>query len=83
MAHIAPGTTGRKPPEAGLKPLFVTISTALAITGLGRTKLYQLVGQGRVKTVHIGRRHLVIYESLESLGDDTEAARDAKRSSVA
>lgn len=51
----------------GIKPLSVTVPTALAITGLGRTKLYALIAEGRVKTVKVGSRTLVNYASLEAL----------------
>ncbi len=77
MANIAANMTGRKPLSASLRPLLVTIPVALTITGLGRTKLYELIGQGRVKTVQIGRRRLAVYSSLEALAnpDDGEEAR--------
>ena len=50
-----------------IKPITVTVTTALAVTGLGRTKFYELVKAGRVRTVAIGRRTLVVYASLEEL----------------
>jgi excisionase family DNA binding protein len=49
------------------KPLSVTVPTALAITGLGRTTLYALIGQGRVRTTKVGTRTLVNYSDLEKL----------------
>jgi len=52
---------------ASLKPITVTVATALAVTGLGRTKFYELVKAGRIKTVAIGRRTLVVYADLERL----------------
>ena len=50
-----------------MKPLSVTVPTALAITQLGRTKFYELVNNGRIKTVKVGSRTLVNYASLEAL----------------
>lgn len=50
-----------------LKPITVTVETGLKITGLGRTKFYQLINQGVIKTITIGRRRLVTYASLEAL----------------
>ncbi len=50
-----------------LKPITVTVVTALAVTGLGRTKFYELVKAGRIRTIPIGRRTLVVYASLEEL----------------
>jgi excisionase family DNA binding protein len=52
---------------ASLKPITVTVATAFAVTGLGRTKFYELVKAGRIRTVAIGRRTLVVYASLEEL----------------
>jgi len=62
-----------KQPE--LKPITVTVPTALAVTGLGRTKVYELVKEGRVRTVAIGRRTLVIYADLEKLVETGAAGR--------
>lgn len=50
-------------------PITVTIENALRISGLGRTKLYQLINDGTVKTVTVGRRRLVVYSSLEDLAN--------------
>ena len=50
--------------DANLKPIMVTVATALAVTGLGRTKF---VKEGRIRTRGIGRRTLVVYADLESL----------------
>jgi len=52
-----------------LKPITVTVATALAVTGLGRTKFYELVKAGRIKIVSVGRRTLVVYADLERLAE--------------
>jgi hypothetical protein len=52
---------------SGLKPLSVTVPTALALTGIGRTKLYALIKAGRVKVTKIDNRTLVNFASLENL----------------
>ena len=44
-----------------------TIEQACEATGLGRTKLYMLMDQGVLKTVTVGRRRLVLMESLVAL----------------
>lgn len=49
------------------KPLAVTVSIALNLTGIGRTKLYQLIDNGAVESIMIGRRRLINYASLERL----------------
>ena len=47
--------------------LTCTIAEACEVTGLGRTKFYELIGDGRVTTTTIGRRRLVIVQSLFAL----------------
>jgi excisionase family DNA binding protein len=49
------------------KPLAVTVPIALNLTGIGRTKLYQLIDNGAVESIRIGRRRLINYASLERL----------------
>jgi hypothetical protein len=44
------------------------------ISGLGRTKLYELIGSGQLVTTTIGRRRLVIVRSLLQLVDTTISA---------
>jgi hypothetical protein len=44
--------------------LTCTIADACGATGLGRTKLYELIGNGTVCTTTIGRRRLVLVSSL-------------------
>jgi len=47
--------------------LSCTIAEACAATGLGRTKLYELIGAGSVNTTLVGRRRLVSVKSLSQL----------------
>ena len=51
--------------------LTCTIDDACEVTGLGRTKLYELIGAGRIVTTTIGRRRLVVVRSLLALLDTT------------
>jgi excisionase family DNA binding protein len=51
--------------------LSCTVDEACAVTGLGRTKLYELIGSGQLITTTIGRRRLVIVRSLLELVDTT------------
>lgn len=44
-----------------------TIEQACEATGLGRTKLYMLMDAGVLKSVTVGRRRLVLMESLIAL----------------
>ena len=45
----------------------VTVKDAREMTGLGLTKLNQLMSNGQIETVKIGRRRLVKVESLKRL----------------
>ena len=55
--------------QTQLKPVTVTVENALMLCGLGRTKFYQLCNEGRIKTITVGRRRLVVYSSLEELAN--------------
>ena len=48
-------------------PLSYTISGAMRATGLGRSKIYQLIAEDRLKRIHIGRRTLITAASLRAL----------------
>jgi len=48
-------------------PLTITIATARQITGLGNTTLWKLIGEKKLQTVRVGRRRLVVYDSLRAL----------------
>ena len=47
--------------------LTCTVAEACEVTGLGRTKIYELMGNGRIITTTVGRRRLVIVQSLLAL----------------
>jgi len=49
--------------------LSCTIPEACAATGLGRTKLYEEIGAGRVQTRKFGTRTLIVVASLVALID--------------
>lgn len=43
------------------------IDEAVASYGIGRTKLYELMKEGKLRTVKVGGRRLIPAESLEAL----------------
>jgi excisionase family DNA binding protein len=47
--------------------LTCTVAEACEVTGLGRTKLYELIGDDCIATTSIGRRRLVLVQSLLTL----------------
>ncbi len=67
--------TPSNPPSEELKSipsvqrLTCTINEAREVTGLGRTKLYELIGTGHLATTTVGRRRLVLVSSLQALLD--------------
>lgn len=48
-------------------PLVYSVSDAMRVSSLGRTKLYELINQGVLDTIKIGRRTLVKAASLHQL----------------
>jgi excisionase family DNA binding protein len=49
-----------------LEPVTVTVPAAIKYSGLGRTKLYELVAKGEVDSVRIGTRRLIVFASLKA-----------------
>lgn len=60
--------------------LTCTINEACVATGLGRTKLYELIGTGSLATTAAGRRRLVLVSSLQTLLDANPSPGGTKRS---
>jgi excisionase family DNA binding protein len=54
-------------PNDGTDPpsLLVPVLTAGRMLGIGRTKVYELVGEGELELVHIGARALIPVESVQ------------------
>lgn len=44
-----------------------TVKEACEMSGLGKTKLYELIGNGSLDTTTVGRRRLVKVDSLRAL----------------
>jgi hypothetical protein len=59
--------------------LTCTIDDACEVTGLGRKKLYELIGAGRIVTTTIGCRRLVVVRSLLALLDTNQHVELATR----
>ena len=52
---------------ASNKPLAVPVKTACKLVGIGSTTMWALIKAGRVKSVRLGRRRLILFSSLETL----------------
>lgn len=48
------------------EPVTVTVPDAMKYSGLGRTKLYDLISKGEIKSVRIGTRRLIVFASLKA-----------------
>ncbi len=59
-----------------MKKLSVTLKQANEASGLSVRKLYNLIADGRLKSVTIGRRRLVLWHSLEELVMGKAQGRD-------
>jgi excisionase family DNA binding protein len=49
-----------------ISPIAYTIRTAVAVTGLSRSRIYELIGQGQLEARKDGRRTLVMTKSLRT-----------------
>jgi excisionase family DNA binding protein len=47
-------------------PVTVTVPDAMKYSGLGRTKIYDLISKGEIKSVRVGTRRLVVFASLKA-----------------
>jgi excisionase family DNA binding protein len=52
-----------------MEPVTVTVSNAMAAIGIGQTKIYELINNGTLKTVRVGRRRLIKTDSIRALVD--------------
>ena len=50
-----------------IEPLTVRISTAVKLTGISRSRIYELIESGDLETVMVGRSTLIPYKSLKML----------------
>jgi hypothetical protein len=50
-------------------PLLVSNDRAMHLLGVGRTTLYEPIGQGELDQVHIGRRSLITTKSIAAYVD--------------
>jgi hypothetical protein len=57
-----------------LKPILVPGPVARRIVGVGNTKYWALVKEGRIALVDVGGRKMAVYASLEALARPVAAA---------
>lgn len=56
-----------------IEPLTVRIPDAIRLTGICRSKLYELIASGDLETVKLGRSTLIPVDSLRALIDKARA----------
>ena len=54
--------------------LAYSVNDACAAAGIGRTKLYELINNGTLHTVLVGRKRLVNADSLQALVEGSDHA---------
>ena len=67
MQDVVRSDRARRPRREPLKPIATTVGETCRLTGLGRTKVYELISQQQLKSVAVGKRRLVLLESIEAL----------------
>lgn len=53
--------------DANPAPLCVRVNVAARMMGIGRTKLYELIGNGEVDAIKVGKATLVTTASLNAM----------------
>lgn len=61
-----------------MEPILCSILEAARALGVGRSKTYQLINEGTLETVTIGRRRLVRIQSVQSLADKRQERLNAR-----
>jgi len=49
------------------RPVWVTVRKTKELSGLGTTKIYELLAKRQLRSIKVGRRRLVEYSSIENL----------------
>ena len=47
-------------------PVTITVPAAMKASGLGRTKLYELIARKEIESVRVGARRLIVFASLKA-----------------
>lgn len=63
--------------------LAMSVREAMEATTLGKTKVYQLISEGRLTKVKVGRRTLITIESVLQLISPEAADGDARQAEAA
>lgn len=50
-----------------------SVDDAITVTGLGRTKIYELLGKNALRSIRVGGRRLIVVDSLRQMIDGEAA----------
>ena len=53
----------------GIEPIFIPLSQGFAVLGVGRTKGYELVKEGKILVVKQGKKSLASVANLRAVAD--------------
>ena len=73
MARVAQASAAQTPVPASAgtaptsRPLCVRVDQAMRLLDIGKTKLYELLASGDLEAIRIGRRTLVMRDSIDDL----------------
>jgi excisionase family DNA binding protein len=48
-----------------MEPISITVAAARQALGIGTTKIYELIGSGKLETIKVGRRRLILMASIK------------------
>lgn len=66
-----------------LRPICYTVAGARAVSGIGTTRLYELLGAGVLEARKAGRSTLILADSLHRYVDSLPAAKITTRAKAA
>jgi excisionase family DNA binding protein len=52
--------------QPSIEPVTLTVPAAMRASGLGRTKLYEMILNKEIESVRIGTRRLIVFASLKA-----------------
>jgi len=73
MKSETANTRKRRPQRGRFAPILVPIKDGFEMIGVGPTKGYELVADGTIETVKVGRQRLAVVESLKKLAQPSAA----------
>ncbi len=64
-ATDADGTAGSALPKATITPLAYPVHTAAQLLGIGPSKTWALIAEGKIRATRLGRRTLITAKEIE------------------